>query len=211
MGTPWGTSRFDLLGLFGERTSLLIALPHGADVRAGELGPAGVLAAQEPAGQRHPREDAEVLSQARGEDLVLGVALDAVVDRLNRLGPDLGRTVHLPDTGVLLADGDAQMADGPGGDQSPQLLPQSRRLEQRIRAAVELVKIDVVRPQGLERLLQLLLDLRRLEHIIPLERRVEPMAELGGDDPLVALTLDRPADELLPPGGRRSIRRCRSD
>jgi hypothetical protein len=95
------------LGQFGVAVLLHPRLAH---VGRGE-GRAGLVFAREKtAGERHAREHAEVLLAAGGEDLLLRLALQPVVDDLDASGADQRGAVGLIHIRIR-ADGDAQMAD----------------------------------------------------------------------------------------------------
>src|SRR5206468_2194485 len=100
-----------------------------------------VLTAQESAGERYARENAEiVLSRAR-EVVRLGAAVQTVVDNLEHFGTD---TPCL--TGLVLAAlaeyGDSEVPDSPESLLLNEHGPQLIIIEGFVRGGVELIKVD---------------------------------------------------------------------
>ena len=137
--------------------------------------------------------------------MVFGRTVQSVVDDLDRLGPHgagLGRLVRV----VVLADRDPQVADAARLHLFGQRGPQLRVVEGLAAAGVELVEVDVIGSQRLERGVELPEDLVRLPQLIPLEGAQVAVTELGGDEPLLAVTLDAwSANRLLLVRARRAL------
>ncbi len=62
---------------------------------------------------------------------------------------------------------------------------------------MELVQVDGVRAQRVQRVLKLLAHLVRRPDLIALETPIEAVAELGGDDPVLPVVADGTPDHLF--------------
>ncbi|CDN44658.1 hypothetical protein BN871_FG_00140 [Paenibacillus sp. P22] len=193
--------------LLRDPANLLQPLPHlpgvlaMAHIRLAEFRAGLVLAAQEAARQRHPRQHAEILLQAGREYPLLRLAVEPVVHDLDRLRADLrggGRLMQV----VVAADGRAQMPDLAGLHLLVQRRPQLVAVEGGIGTGVELVQIHIVRLQSLQRRIQLTHDIFPGKYVRTLEPLMEMMAELRRDDPVLA---SPPADVVSDESFRQMV------
>ncbi|MMZ64669.1 hypothetical protein D1872_270180 [compost metagenome] len=120
-----------------------MAVPH---IRAVKHGPGFILPAEVAASQRNPGQYAQVLPLAGRENPLLRRTVQPVVNNLNHLRIDLGRSLGLMQV-VIAADRCAEMADFSGLNLLVQRRPQFVIIEGLVRPRVELVQVDIIRLQ----------------------------------------------------------------
>jgi len=112
-GAPGGSSLFFDLFHFQEHFSDLLGRESGPDIIGREGGVRVIFPGQEPTGQRHPREDAQIVPPRVRKDQIFRFAIQTIIDHLEHLRSDRPGLTRLQIVIHLAGDRDPQVADLP--------------------------------------------------------------------------------------------------
>ncbi len=177
-----GCDAFD----FAEAVVHTLGLPFGADVVVGEGGAGLVFAGEEAGGEGDAGEDAEVEFVGIGEEKLFGGTGEAVVDDLEGFDVVVVGLLDLEGGFDGVGDGVADMEDFSGGFGFFEDGADIFAGEEFIAPGVVLVEVDVIGLEGGEGGFELLLDVRAGAGFIAGEGGGVFVAELGGDEEMVA-------------------------